>query len=168
MALTDLTNTTWVFDNPPNLANYPYGYQYVELYFEANGEEFEKFYATPYSVYYQYLGGGGKHVWEDDGGSSYPIIWERYKTIHITGGQYATDPTFISWIETHATQFIKPYRVTEPALTATADAIRARGGTSAEIEWKANGFADAITNMVVPIPSDYGHISWDGHTLTVS
>ena len=166
MALTDLTNTTWIFPNPPDMTNYPYNYSVLPLDFESNGTVFAKFYASRYFIYYYLQNGRYREAWT---GSSVPTeLWEKYKTIHITGGQYATNPTFIAWIETHATQFIKPYRVYEPALTATADAIRARGGTAEQIEWKANGFADAITNMVVPIPSDYGHIAWDGHTLTVS
>ena len=164
MALTDLTNTTWVFPSPPDMSNYPLNYQYVYIDFEANGNEFVRWSAYSSAIYYYYKSGGSRQVWSKYGG--YP--WDDYRTIHITGGTDATNATFIAWIETHATLFIKPYRVTEPALVATADAIRAKGETSAPIEWTENGFAEAITNMVVPIPSDYGHISWDGATLTVS
>jgi hypothetical protein len=164
MALTDLTNTTWVFPNPPDMSNYPLKYNYVYIDFESNSAEFVRFYAGPSFIYYYKRGGGSRQVWSQYGG--YP--WDDYRTIHITGGTDATNATFIAWLEKHAILFVKPYRVYEPALVATADAIRAKGETSAPIEWTENGFAEAITNMVVPIPSDYGHIAWDGHTLTVS
>ena len=164
MALADLTNTTWIFPNPPDMSDYPLPFKYVYINFDANNSQFARFYAAPSFIYYYYASSGSKMVWSNF--TSTP--WDDYRKIHITGGTDATNATFIAWLETHATQFIKPYRVTETAITETADAIRARDGTSAEIEWKANGFADAITNMVVPIPSDYGHIAWDGHTLTVS
>lgn len=167
MALTDLTNTTWIFQNPPNMSGYPLNYQYVYINFEANGLTFARFYAWSSGIYYYYANGSSRQVWSSNS-TYYTSVWENYRTIHITGGTDATNATFIAWLETHATLFIKPYRVYEPALVATADAIRAKGETSAQIEWTENGFAEAITNMVVPIPSDYGHISWDGATLTVS
>ena len=162
MALSDLTNTTWIFPNPPDLSDYPLNYTVLYINFESNGESFSRFYAGPGFIYY--YASSYRQVWS-------PYVnyhWDDYRIITITGGNGATNATFIAWLETHATQYIKPYRVFEPALKATADAIRAKGETSADIEWTANGFADAIANMVVPIPSDYGHISWDGATLTVS
>lgn len=165
MALSDLTGTTWIFPDPPNLTDYPFSRKLVYINFTAGVGTYKAFYAGESYIYYMRASNSSyQQVWAQSGG--YP--WDNYRTITITGGTYATNATFISWLENHATQFFTPYRVFEPALVATADAIRARGGTSAEIEWKANGFADAITNMVVPIPSDYGHIAWDGHTLTVS
>ena len=166
MALSDLTNTTWVFPNPPDMTNYPLNYKYVYINFDANGLSFARFYAWSSSIYYYFQNGSSRQVW--DKYYNYTATWELYRTIHITGGTDATNPTFIAWLETHAILFVKPYRVYEPALVATADAIRAKGETSAQIEWTENGFAEAITNMVVPIPPDYGHISWDGATLTVS
>lgn len=168
MAITNLTGTTWTIRDDADWRAFAHiANIFFYFTFTSNGEEFV------YCIYYN----NQLRYYRKPEGSGYilatdPENWPTYKTLTITGNtnpwdHFVDNPELIAWFENNADQKLRYYS-NASAFVATADAIRARGGTSAEIEWKANGFADAITNMVVPIPSDYGHISWDGHALTVS
>lgn len=155
MAITDLTGTTWVFNNPPDIRSYPYNANFgIYINFVSNGAEFARMYVNRPGFWFYRANGTYTKVYDEY--YDYTSTWERYKRIRVTGGQYATDSALIAWFEANAVLYEYPYRVKGAALTATADAIREKGGTTEQIEWTETGFADAIMNIVPPIPSNYG------------
>ena len=167
--ITDLTNTSWRFNEIIDGANYPFNSSIISLNFTSRGTNYKQFFLSHSGsgrddLYYST--GSFTSVYTTYQGKYWNQTNKLYREITITGGTYATNANFISWIYANAVPI--QYQVSNVALLETANAIRAKGETSEPIEWTANGFADAISNMVVPIPSDYGHISWDGATLTVS
>lgn len=58
------------------------------------------------------------------------------------------------------------YRVAGTQLTAVADAIRAKGGTSEPLVFPG-GFVAAIGEIRTEIPSNYGKITYNGSRLKV-
>ena len=169
--IADLTNTSWRFNETIDGTNYPFNSSILSLMFTSRGVNYKQFYlshsggSSPRDDLY-YSTGSFTCVYTTYQGKNWNYANKLYREITITGGTYATNADFISWIYANAVPV--QYQVSNVALLETANAIRTKGETSAQIEWTASGFADAIVNMVVPIPSDYGHISWDGATLTVS
>ena len=100
MAVSDLTNTTWVFDvggvsylnsTTYNITFTSNNAQYTSIKTQGNGEEFTLIYNNNAVYYYEE-----------------PVIgeWtnEAYRTIEITGGTDATNATLITWLEANATQ----------------------------------------------------------------
>ena len=74
--------------------------------------------------------------------------WSNYlnKAITIESGTAVTDPTLIAWLESTAERIYTSYKVNEPDLTAVADAIRSKGGTTDPLTFP-NGFIDAINAL---------------------
>lgn len=145
--LTDLTDTVWTFNGGitdidwtalSRITSSP------QLSFTANNDNFISFgYTSSQGLRYNrdYTVSNYVQVTDDN--------WNSYKTIHITGPvgtsstQMVWNTSFIAWMNANATMH-KRYFVAGDALDATADAIRTKGGTADTIEWKSNGFADAI------------------------
>ena len=103
-ALTDLTNTSWKFNNPTIW----FGPKYIN--FTSNGRTFDKIQVTieaasalNYEIHVYY---GGEVVASAQGLSVLMLEWvdDAYKTIQITGGQDAKDPNLINWLYSVATQ----------------------------------------------------------------
>lgn len=144
MAITDLTGTTWVIHQNADLSTLSQvSTLYIYIKFTSNGEDFA------YLLYYN----GGLRYYKTPEGSGYiivntPELWDQYRTITITGNSHAwdhftTNQDLISWLQTNADLKLQYYS-NVAAFMATADAIRAKTGSNAPIEWKENGFADAI------------------------
>lgn len=93
--------------------------------------------------------------------------WTKWADeIYITGGADVANADLIAFLEGNADPYYF-YRAEKHDLIAVADAIRAKGGTSAPLEFPS-GFVTAINDITTPIPSNYGRIEYDGAILTVS
>lgn len=168
MAVTNLAGTKWELNFAGMDGNYMVSnINFRDFLFTANGETFSKIMYSPSlgCVRFRYSNAERYVDMTSD-------VWDTYKNIFIIGeastwGSQMTNATLIAWFLANAVQKFE-YWVTGDSLGATAEAIRTKGGTSEQIEWKGNGFADAITALQPPIPSDYGHITFDGSTITVS
>lgn len=100
MAVSDLTNTTWVI-NGYGSVHYD-GSMYIN--FTSNNTNYTEitFYTDDVSITYNTT-----RVCEADDMNNYtPSDWvnEAYRTISITDGQDVTNATLIAWLEANATQ----------------------------------------------------------------
>lgn len=170
MAITNLAGTAWLINETPNLSTFPFKERLVGITFRSNGNNFKQIYVLDYAnplskriSYYPVTGSSFTVYCVGE-----PVAnWYRYRYIEITGGTYATNAKFITWLSDNAVQQFPKYRVSTEDMKVVADAIRTKGGTSEDLVFP-NGFADAIAALQPPIPSDYGHITFDGSTITVS
>lgn len=178
MPITNLTNTSWAFQVAPEINT---AFQKSINFTLPNGEVYDtirtyKF--THSGVAHYFLQYRNTSPWalrtiyvtDEQSVPSYnrpSSTWGDRRELTITGGSDVTDPELIAFFETFATQIFPTYIATEADLTAVADAIRTKGGTSASLEFPS-GFVDAIQNITTPIPSNYGRIEYDGSILTVS
>ena len=145
MAVTDLTGTTWVFNDTITLPTIEFSFDFTDL----SGQTFNGIMPTTTTVlYYGYINDSGSQ----DGLMAYSNPkWLKtdYQTITITGGTDATNTTLISWLEANATQILptsfkryykntrligtgtykfRPYTVIQPQLSTPAN-ISADGTT---------------------------------------
>lgn len=148
MPLTDLTNTTWKFNEVPDFSIFGWGstgYQSksFSIRFKSNGSIYSRlaptFNGTFYLIQYGYTT-MYRTTWDSP--------WQNYlnRAITIESGTAVTDPTLIAWLESTAERIYTSYKVNEPDLTAVADAIRAKGGTSEPLTFP-DGFIDAINAL---------------------
>lgn len=102
MAVTDLTGTTWVFNDTITLPTIEFSFDFTDL----SGQTFNGIMPTTTTVlYYGYINDSGSQ----DGLMAYSNPkWLKtdYQTIAITGGTDATNTTLISWLEANATQIL--------------------------------------------------------------
>lgn len=105
MAVSDLTNTTWIINAVPTIEGTP---EYYDVTFNSNNAAFVAFLegnnvgityfdtnGDPLNVYVPYeTPSGTTYIWSD----------ENYRTIEITGGVDVTNASLISWLEANATQ----------------------------------------------------------------
>lgn len=106
MAISDLTNTTWVFNDKLNIPN---GLSYI-LDFISNSSyssNMRSVVGKKVQLLYDSL-----IVYSDD--SVIPWTNEAYKTIKITGGTDATNPNLITWLQANATKQATPSTDTKP------------------------------------------------------
>ena len=102
MPITDLTNTTWIINETPNI-NPPRMYlQHIN--YISNNVEFTQMYIgyipeLDYENNIWYTGFSSVQAYSSPNWSN-----QSYRTITITGGTDATNTTFISWLEANATQ----------------------------------------------------------------
>ena len=80
--------------------------------------------------------------------------------------------SFRSWLESNATlqedASVVEYLTTNIDLKKVANAIRAKGGTTAKLSFP-DGFALAISHISTVAPgSNYGLITYNGSELTIS
>ena len=108
MALTDLTGTTWVFNDEPNIESDLFLYKNYQLSFISNNKTFINilYYGADINSYLQYSDVESINVYAYNFDSGYSIGWtdNAYKTISITGGTDATNTDLITWLEANATQ----------------------------------------------------------------
>lgn len=102
--ITDLTGTTWIFNNNliyssfSSLASsysitfFSLGRDWAEIQFINNGD---------YQIYYS---DGTERQYICNTTTSNETYWSADKTIQITGGTDATNSDLISWLQTNATQ----------------------------------------------------------------
>lgn len=97
MAVSDLTNTTWYFNQWPNINNTADYY----INFTCDGDTYTRLSTDSDDMYIDYYSQstGTVHVygmmgWNDEG----------WRTITITGGNDVTNATLIAWIEANAEQ----------------------------------------------------------------
>lgn len=88
MAITNLTNTTWVFKDKPTYATEGT----FNINFTSNGENFTSLYAANW---------GSCVIGYDNYATAYQSGWknENYKTITITGGDDVENADLIAWLE---------------------------------------------------------------------
>lgn len=100
MAVTDLTNTKWLFNNEPSLADDEW-----HINFTSNNQTFDTINPTDASeiMWYSY---NNYSVMIDAYNENSTPRWqnEAYKTIEITGGTDVTNVNLISWLTANATQ----------------------------------------------------------------
>lgn len=91
---------------------------------------------------------------------------ESYRTVSVEETQYMTNEAWATWFAANYTivddddtdtdydgviddgaEFEETYSVTGDALVATANAIRAKTGGTSRIEWKTDGFAEAVQGI---------------------
>ena len=92
-----------------------------------------------------------------------------YKTVTFSEPQV---DLFRAWLESNATlqedTTVVEYLTTNIDLKKVANAIRAKGGTTAKLSFP-DGFALAINNISTGAPgSNYGLITYNGAELTIS
>jgi len=136
MSVTNLTGTSWIIKEVPDVASFPFtwaGY----ITFIANGETFTSIERSGTTK----LIFGSKTVYTVGGANE---NWPNYRNISIISGQYGYDTAanLISWLEANA-DLIELYYTDGAEIKSIADAIRAKGGTSGTFEYP-NGFVTAI------------------------
>lgn len=92
-----------------------------------------------------------------------------YKSVAFSEAQVGE---FRAWLESNATlqedTTVVEYLTTNIDLKKVANAIRAKGGTTAKLSFP-DGFALAISNIPTGAPgSNYGLITYNGSELTIS
>lgn len=149
MSITDLAGTSWKFHDIPDVsAEFTY-------YINFDGGEYRgrcvRFYCGPDwrhepALQYRLENGANGEMF-----SSYTGEWTfGYNIIHIRGGEDATNPGLIAYIEANAEPYTEVYKATHFELIETANAIRAKARTSAPISWVyRHGFANAIDAIYV-------------------
>lgn len=131
MAITNLTNTTWIFTQP-NSTNI-YSATTWNIDFTSNGENFTSFNLGNYR-------GSTSFNYDDIPACSWGSFTnENYKTIKITGGADVENSTFIAWLERVARQEVEPptFRETKTALKIYEDLTQLEFGS---IEKDENSF----------------------------
>lgn len=147
MSVTDLTGTSWVFHPVPDLSeewlyiinfrSEDYVRNCVRMWCAENWQH------AP-ALQTRWSNGAN-----DDMYSSYTGKWKDiYRVIHITGGEDATNPNLIAWLEANADPYTELYKVRHYELISTAKAIRDKAGTSEPIQWSyRTGFKDAVDGI---------------------
>lgn len=102
---------------------------------------------------YNYVYYGSTKVWGSDTG----WINEAYRTIEILNFDSARENDIETWLNANAVQVITTvdYLTTNVEITSIANAIRTKGGTSAQLVYPA-GFVSAIGAITTPYPSADG------------
>lgn len=141
----DLTGTIWEFKSSGlDLDNHP---DYYSWQFESNGNTYAELSTHTWDIEGEYtLFYEGTKVYDVENGG-----WtnEAYRTITITSMDYPNDAkSELEFLRNNATRIIPPtpYMTTDTELTSIADAIRAKGGTSAPLVYPA-GFVSAINDI---------------------
>lgn len=137
MAVSDLTNTTWVInDTEQFLSDEPTVVFTANITFTSNGNTYTSLHTTytqsvtdDYTIYYNntlvadFVYDEGWGWWED----------QAYRTIEITGGTDVTNATLISWLEANAIQQAEPtgtvLKIYNNDERATAYDIYVQGGS---------------------------------------
>jgi hypothetical protein len=146
MAITDLTGTTWEFNQTINTGSSSTFITYA-LQFSSNSTNYTELARNPgknaESALFYYVDSSKYDRVYDDGWSN-----TAYKTIHITSGTDVTNANLISWLEANAVQVqdVVLYTTTVEELTSIANAIRSKTGSQATIEYP-DGFITEISNL---------------------
>ena len=102
MAITDLTNTKWLFNEHIDIEED----NSFNIIFSSNNSNFTQLSTTWYVEEGADFVSLNYNATEVYGGMSYIAEWDNnaYKTIEITGGTDTSSASLISWLETNATQ----------------------------------------------------------------
>lgn len=161
MSVTDLTGTSWKFHNYPsftvgtsfdlNFVDGTHSTQYVRLYVETL--------AMAPALKGAKAGGGVVNMYM----AAYYSWYASTQYINITGGEDATNPDCIAWLEQFADPYIDVYKSYTAAFANTADAIRTKTGSADKIQWDSNsGFADAVNSIYLGTDTRDGTANkWD-------
>lgn len=178
MAVADLTGTTWVINENPDVDS-SHGDYYI-TFLDGMEEEWDIF-SYGWGPMIEYINSYLEHsefVYQESEG------WAEvgYRTISITAGDDVTNAALIAWLEANAVQqgvIRNDYFTCTDELKSVADAIRTKGGTSASLTYP-NGFVTAINNLPTKIlgagtitgynspfdiqvtAEDYSGGNWDG------
>lgn len=157
MPITNLTNTSWAFQVAPAINT---ALQKSINFTLPNGEVYDTIRtykltlggATHYFLQYRCSSPYANrkiYVTDEQSVPSYErptSTWGDRRELTITGGSAVTDPDLIAFFETFATQIFPTYIVTEADMTAVADAIRAKTGSTEPLVFP-QGFVDAINEL---------------------
>lgn len=156
MVITDLTNTTWVFNDEPNIESDLFVSKSYQLSFISKNITFTNLLYDDNGATNGYLTYGENpriHAYAYNFDSGYSVGWtdEAYKTITITGGTDATNSTLISWLEANATQQAVSTKVTVDLTTLSGWGNVADGQHSIQVVAKADGYESSEYSQAVKI-----------------
>ncbi len=147
MPITDLTGTTWVFNDSLNISDdITWNVNYT-----TNSEDY-----TDLRISLQSSPMGNEPCM---GTAAFPVsfynmgAWqgEAYKTITITGGTDATNSALISWLEANATQQAVSTKVSVDLTTLPGWSSLSDGSHSVTIVAKADGYRDSEPSAAVSV-----------------
>lgn len=148
MSVTDLTGTSWKFHQSPNLEEFSYNINFLGGEYRQNCVRFFCSVNWTGRMTLQYRQSNG--ATGDMHNSSTGVWYSGYQIIHIRGGDDATNPDLIAYLEANADPYTEVYKVRHLEMETTANAIRNKAGTSSEILWAyKDGFKDAINAIYV-------------------
>ena len=155
MSVSDLTNTTWVFNESQTWTtdlNY-------DINFTSNNTQYTKlyvYYDDALDYYYYNSSVGYYNVYH------YSWINQEYRTIHITGGTAVTNTTLINWLQAHATQQLP---TTPKTMFGNLPIITKHFGNLEVIKEVLNGVVvyQNAPSVVYPTISDIIFVDLDGN-----
>ena len=128
--ITDLTGTTWVFDDELSLPIIIGDYATFNINFTSNSTNYTQLVdnsdSSPLdkSLWLQYNNTLAYEFAEEESVVTIPPTWynENYKTIQITSGTDVTNSTLINWLQANATQQTSgnQYEITETLTNLTS------------------------------------------------
>ena len=145
-AVTDLTGTTWVFNDTVNLITQKVWIDFIDL----NKKQFNGISPSGVTMYYGFLDDKG----EQDGLMAYDTSgWlnPAYKAITITGGIDATNSALISWLESSATQQTVSPKVSVDLTTLPGWSPLSGGTHNIAVVAKADGYRDSEPSAAVSV-----------------
>lgn len=146
MSVTDLTGTSWKFHQFPDLEEFSYNINFLGGEYRQNCVRFfcSVNWAGRMTLQFRQSNGATGDMHNSSTG-----VWNfGYQIIHIRGGDDATNPDLIAYLEANADPYTEVYKVRHYELISTADAIRNKAGTSGDILWNFRyGFKDAIDSI---------------------
>ena len=151
MALTDLTGTVWLMDNPVNLLSSSTQFNLVIQWCEYTSvggiiidtNAIQIIYEGPRGLTTTYICANKQWV------SHTGYTEEQRRTITVISGNDSTNSTLISWFQANGVWVNKPTNLRlsyKSDYEDVADAIRIKGGTSAKLTWP-EGFITAVQNI---------------------
>lgn len=151
MALTDLTGTVWLMDNPVNLLSSSTQFNLVIQWCEYTSvggiiidtNAIQIIYEGPRGLTTTYICANKQWV------SHTGYTEEQRRTITVISGNDSTNSTLISWFQANGVWVNKPTDLRlsyKSDYEDVADAIRIKGGTSAKLTWP-EGFITAVQNI---------------------
>lgn len=153
MSVTTLIGTQWTFNSTIDVsAAFNYSILFGS-YQTSSADYYDAIIIEPYSnrltLKYKYKNSSGKqNVYYYSGGS---MRWSSdiARNIVIIGGDDTENPNLIAWMEANAVQvYDLIYKAYKPSFAATADAIRAKTGSTSGLSWSdLKGFADNIAEI---------------------
>lgn len=147
MTVTDLTGTTWVFNNGLKSPSADFSYA---LNFISNNITYAKIQTNGFSGHapVRDLRYNNTNVYVYD-----PKGWidEAYKTISITGGADATNTNLINWLEANATKQESTPKVSVDLTTLPGWPSLSAGSHNITIVAKADGYTDSEPSTAVQV-----------------
>lgn len=153
MAVTDLTGTTWVFNDTPSAGNYDFFINFIA------GN-------TPYSgLYLQSRGVIRKLLYGDSLAWMYGSGWSLEKTITITGGEFVTNASLISYLESNAKQQVASYPKINSFTYHGKQINHINGKPIRYVHYKGKTY-EMVYKPILPKLATPQNLSADGTTIT--